>query len=583
MRLDRIWGGLRVRLAFLIFLALCPLGLIALWQTFRTVEEATALKEDALINATQIEAVGQRARIRQAVGAGQALGAMVRVSSTSACRAIMQEFVQNEPGFVFAGFVPISGIMTCSSAEETVLDFSEYETLQDAINRAEVYVEININGAVSQQNVMIVSVPVFDATVLQGFISLSMPMKIIRDMSRTQDAVTLIGIGTSGETFALNGLANGPDAYLPRGMSPADVVEQAGTNFRAQDQSGEMRMFSVTQTIGDSYVIVGSWPQAGLVSMGTWRLALAPLLFAALMWFASIAVSYLGLTRLVLQPLAELRSAMRRFALGERTAVGLDLENAPDEFKDAERAFNRMALLITEAEAQQMTDLHDKEVLLREVHHRVKNNLQMIASIMNLEARNAYTDEARYMLAGLQRRVRGLAMLHRSLYTQAETSRIDARDLVASVVSDTSAMLPETSVRIDTDLISVMLYPDQAVPLSMWVAEALTNAIKYVRPDASNVAFIRVDLTVDDAGMASISVQNSINKTAKVTPSSFKGTGLGTKLMTAFCRQLEGEDEIKDTGGQYAHTLRFRVQNFIPEADDGTTENAKAGSHTDAA
>ncbi len=561
-------GGLRIKLILLTSLVLFPLGLIALWQTFQEVRDNRALTQRMLIDTTRVAASDHRAQIKQAVGAGHGLGTIARLADLATCRQAMIQFLESDPAFAFAGYVPVSGIMECSSAGDTVIDFSEYDTLQDAIDRADVYVEVNANGAVSGQAVVIVSVPVFEDGTLTGFVSLSLPQDTVIRENVLEEEIELVAIATSGEVFGLSHGAGESKDYLPRDMSPADILSRSGTSFVAENAAGQERIFSVTRSVADSYVIVGSWQQSSLVSASVWQQALMPLLFAVLMWVASMAVAFLGLDRLVLRHLRALRSAMRQFALGERNADGLALDNAPDEFKDAERAFNRMALLITEAEAQQMTDLHDKEVLLREVHHRVKNNLQMIASIMNLQARAARTDEVREVLGGLQRRVRGLAMLHRSLYAEAETSRVDARDLVAAVVSDTSTIVPDPTLSITTDLRSAMLYPDQAVPLSMWVAEALTNAVKYVGRDAQGGAFILVAMDLDDAGTVTLRVENSTGTPLlddHVVPES---TGLGTKLMTAFSRQLEGTVEALDTDGRFVHMLRFHVQDFNPENDD---------------
>lgn len=577
MNVNRLLGGLRTRLVLLTLLALFPLGLIALWQTFQAVDDARDLNEQTRIAATNISAIEQRARIKKAIGAGNALGAIVRSADLPTCRRAMREFLGSDPEFIFAGFIDVSGIMSCSTAGDEVFDFSRYETLQAAIDGGTVFIEVNTNGAISNENVLIVSTPVYEATTLLGFVSLSLPMALLNSGQASPDGITLIGVGTSGAPFALTSTLELTDAYLPRGLSPDEILARAGTNFLALDQTGDRRMFSVTEPIEGSYVIVGSWAQSDLVSLGTWRLALLPLMFALLMWASSVAVSYLGLSRLVLRPLAELRSAMRQFALGERALAGLDLQNAPDEFKDAERAFNRMALLITEGEARRMTDLHDKEVLLREVHHRVKNNLQMIASIMNLQARNAKTGEAREVLAGLQRRVRGLAMLHRSLYCDAGTSRVDAHELVSAVVSDASALLPDPSLGIGTDLASALLYPDQAVPLSMWLAEALTNAVKYVGTNASGVAFIHVALHVDAAGDVTLKVENSMGQPVAEASTNADSTGLGTKLMTAFTRQLEGTVDREDTADRYMLRLRFRIQDFQSETDNdspGADQNA---------
>lgn len=571
-----VLGKLRVRLILLTLLALFPLGIIALGQAIQTADQNRERNQQALLDATNVAAASQSARIKQAIGAGQGLATIALVTDTATCRQGMSQFLANNPTYAFAGFIPISGVMTCSSSGDLTVDFSDFPSWQRALAKADVFVEVNTDGAVSGKPVVIVNVPVLDAGSLIGFVSLSLPQDVINTPSSDPENTSLVALATSGNAFAMSTQTGKAEMYLPRDMTMDEITARAGDIFFASDASGESRAFTVTERIADSFVIVGSWPRSVLFGRDQWQQALTPVLFAVLMWSASISVASFGLDRLVLRHLRALRSAMRRFALGERNAEGLALHNAPDEFKDAERAFNRMAMLITEAEAARLTDLHDKEVLLREVHHRVKNNLQMIASIMNLQARGARTDDVRDVLASLQRRVRGLAMLHQSLYTQSETSQVDASDVVAAVVADSSALLPDSSLRIETELSSARLYPDQAVPLSMWVTEALTNAVKYVGRTKTGQVQISVTMTHDESGQVALHVENTKGTPLVPNAGKVESTGLGTKLMTAFCRQLEGEIETEDTAERYSHILRFRVQGFEPEVAEDAPDRQRA-------
>ncbi len=569
-------GSLRVRLLLLMLLALFPLGLIAMWQTFRVVEETRTITRQMMLDTTAAAAVDQRGLIQRVVGAGFGLGAMARVADTDTCRSAMADFLKSNDTIAFAGYVPRSGIMSCSSSGDAVVDFSDYPNFTEAIDRDAIFVEVNNSGAVSGTPVIIVNVPVRDDGAFEGFVSLSMPQDALRGtIAHDVEGLSLVAISTSGVAFDISGLDGDAADHLPRDVAPQDMFARAGTTFSGFSKSGVPRIFSVTSAIEDSYVVVGSWPNTGIFERALWVQAALPALFAVIMWAASMLVAYFGLDRLVLRHLKALRSAMRQFALGERSTEGLVLEDAPNEFEDAQRAFNRMTLLITEAEARQLTDLHDKEVLLREVHHRVKNNLQMIASIMNLQSRTARSAETREMLGGLQRRVRGLATLHRSLYAHTDTSQVDARELLDAVVAESSAILPGKTLEIRKDLASFLLYPDQAVPLSMWAAEALTNAVKYVGRNGDETPYIKVTATHDGAGTATLSIENSTG-TPLIDPidDEVESTGLGTKLMIAFCRQLEGEAETTDVDGAFALRLRFSIQGF---ADDATTE--RQGAH----
>ena len=257
---------------------------------------------------------------------------------------------------------------------------------------------------------------------------------------------------------------------------------------------------------------------------------------------------------------------MRRFALGERSAQSLRLDAPPGELADAERAFNRMALIISDAEARREADLRDKEVLLKEVHHRVKNNLQLIASIMNMQARNARSPETKQMLAGLQQRVRGLAMLHRTLYTTPELTTVDGADLIRTVVNDVTQALDADDLALEMSLDRVDLYPDQAVPLSMLLAEAVTNAVKHIGRAPDGRTAIDVSLVTEDDGRVRVSVSNTKGERlpGRQPPHEDEPSGLGTRLMAAFVAQLDGSAETEETDERYVYTVTLQARDFEP-------------------
>ncbi len=560
------FGGLRVRLILLMTIALFPLGLISLAQTASVMDQARNINRETLLDLTNAAAAEERAILQEAVGAATGLGTLALVTDLETCRSGMRNFLSKNASYVFAGYINADGQMACSSSDQ-VADFSDLESFKQAVARRETFVEVNPDGAITGMPVVIVSAPVFDGETLLGFVSLSVPQSALDNVPPVVagQPVAFMAVNVLGEIINSSEPVADSTLHLPQETPLEALFMKAGTTFLDVDGTGETRLFTVTEVIANSYVVVGSWPEAVLLNRGSWALTTAPLLFPVLMWLAGLAVAYFGLQRLVLRHLTRLRSGMRRFALGERRFDGLGLDTPPDEFRDVERAFDRMTRLITEAEAQQMTDLHDKEVLLREVHHRVKNNLQLIASIMNLQSRSARTDEARYVLENLQRRVRGLAMLHRSLYSGPETSLVDGQDLITAVVRDASAVLPSPSLQIETDLVSVPLYPDQAVPLSMWTAESLTNAIKYVGRSADGPPRILVSMKLADENVLTLDISNTVGQLL-VQPPEGGSSGLGSKLMAAFTRQLEGEAEIIEADGQYCHRLRFSVTGF--NADD---------------
>ncbi len=555
------------RLVLLMTLALLPLGLISISQTKVVVEEAEALSRASLLGRTRDVASEERRLVQNALGAAQGMASVALALDPEQCTQAMQRLVADTPDFIFAGFVPLNGQMTCSSAGETV-DLTRIPGFESEIRRDGPFVQINPNGAVTNRPVLIVSQPVRNENGVQGRMTISIPHWIADESLDDQtpvEGLKIASFNSEGQIIAAtHGIASA-QAYLPADIALADLPERNGETFRALANDGRERLFAITALVDGTLYLVGSWP-ADTASGGSAVLGdTAPALFPALMWLAGMGVAVLGLQHLVLRHLSDLRSAMRQFALGERNRDGLTLKNPPQEFEDAARAFNRMAFILTEAEARQEADLRDKEVLLREVHHRVKNNLQLIASIMNMQMRRARSQEARQLLAGLQQRVRGLAMLHRTLYTTTEVTTIDSRDLIETVVADASNLIPDCQMEVVTDLASFPLYPDQAVPLSMLVAEALTNAFKY--SDTTRLHDpVRVVLEEHGANIARLTVTNPVAE-GQEQDAEDMGDGLGSQLLKAFIRQLDGTADSKARDGHFVFDITFERRDFESDAD----------------
>lgn len=171
------------------------------------------------------------------------------------------------------------------------------------------------------------------------------------------------------------------------------------------------------------------------------------------------------------------------------------------------------------------------------------------------------------MLQGLQRRVQGLAAIHRTLYTTTEMTCVDVAALADEMVSEVAALAGQgaRAVTVRRDLTPLQLYPDQAVPLSMVLSEMLTNAFKYVgRPED---AAARIDVTLKAApdGRVELAVENT-----RGTPLGEEldndSTGIGTRLMRAFVMQLDGVEEVEDLPDSYRMVVRFRPAEFVPDA-----------------
>ncbi|MEL6548946.1 MAG: histidine kinase dimerization/phosphoacceptor domain -containing protein [Pseudomonadota bacterium] len=566
-RLRKSLQSLSARIILLMTLALFPLGLISIYQTRAVIGEAQELTNAALTSQTIAAAAAERELIQEAVGAAAGLAASI-AGGVSDCPALLREFVSGSNSYIFAGYTERDGIMRCSSTGD-VVDFSDEPGLADALALDGPTISMNTEGRVSRQSVVLVSHAARAGGEALGLVTLSIPHWIanplLEDAEAGQDGLRLASVNSAGTIISSSGPLEGASDFLPADIPLDEVFARKGGTFSARAADGSFRFYTVSRMIEDQLALVGSWPAAAsslgaISSAQAWAIG-----FPVLMWFAGVGVAYFGLQRLVVRHIKRLRSSMRRFALGDREDAFLELIDAPEELEEAERAFNRMAVIITEAENRQLKDLRDKEVLLKEVHHRVKNNLQLIASIINMQAREAKQGETRRMLSNLQRRVRGLAMLHRSLYTTPDETQVNSADLVEMVVADTSALAREQEIEVSSQLSAAPLFPDQAVPFSMLVSEAMTNAFKHHGKSAEGKAFIDVQLTTSGRDLR-LTVANSVappgQKSELPDDGVLSSDGLGRRLMTAFVSQLEGEQSVEETPDRYALNITIPLRNF---------------------
>lgn len=197
--------------------------------------------------------------------------------------------------------------------------------------------------------------------------------------------------------------------------------------------------------------------------------------------------------------------------------------------------------------------LRDKEVLLREVHHRVKNNLQVICSLLNLQAESAGDPHTRTILKESQQRIRSMALVHEKLYRSEHFSSIDFADYLGSMTREMMRSIDPGSVRLKLDCDRIYLDIERAIPAGMIVTELLTNAFKHAFPDRPGGA---VTITVRGDGDTCVVMtvaDDGVGLPPHLDIASSRSTGM--VIIHGLTRQLDGELTVDGTGG-----TSFRVR-----------------------
>jgi two-component sensor histidine kinase len=199
----------------------------------------------------------------------------------------------------------------------------------------------------------------------------------------------------------------------------------------------------------------------------------------------------------------------------------------------------------------------EREVLLREVNHRVGNSLQIIASLLHLQANSTTQEDVKAALTNAMGRVAAVAQVHRRLYTSHDLKSVllnqylDAllEDLRRSAEGDRMSRLTLKAQPIEID-------PDRAVAIGIVVNELVMNAVKYAYPDGAGP--IHVDLTAQDDNLLLSIADDGVGLNVKADP---RSTGMGQRIVTAMASKLEASVERDPGHAGTRIVLRFRRVN----------------------
>lgn len=195
--------------------------------------------------------------------------------------------------------------------------------------------------------------------------------------------------------------------------------------------------------------------------------------------------------------------------------------------------------------------LHEKTVLLNEVHHRVKNNLQVITSLLNLQADHAADPRLRAMLAESCGRVKAMALTHQLLYERKNFSRLDLGDYLERLMHSIRATYRDTGKRIALRLVlpsaSVQLDLERTIPCGLLLNELVTNSLKHAFP-GERCGEILIELSEDGAGLIHFSIADDGIGLPSETELAAR-VSLGLQLVPLFVEQLHGTLEIKRESG----------------------------------
>jgi PAS domain S-box-containing protein len=202
-----------------------------------------------------------------------------------------------------------------------------------------------------------------------------------------------------------------------------------------------------------------------------------------------------------------------------------------------------------QAEEKIKASLKEKEVLLKEIHHRVKNNLQIVSSLLKLQSSYSKDPQALEMFKESQSRIRSMALIHEKLYQSQDLSKVSFAEYIGNLAANLfrSYEINSTAINLKINVENIFLEIDVAVPCGLIINELISNSLKYAFPDESK-GKIQIDLYCDNEREITLIISdNGIG-----LPKDFDFQNpetLGLQLVNNLVEQLEGTIEINGNNG----------------------------------
>ena len=224
--------------------------------------------------------------------------------------------------------------------------------------------------------------------------------------------------------------------------------------------------------------------------------------------------------------------------------------------KDGHNERLEARVLLRTAELEESNKM--KENLLREIHHRVKNNLQITSSLMNMQKRKLKSKEAITALEDSQARISAIALTHQKIYQDRDSKAVNLGEYLNDLMKYEKKISSSFSYKINCPEISIDL--DRAVPLALIISELATNAVKHAYPDSTKYNELLINVKKLNLDEVSLTILDN----GKGLPEDFdieNAEGIGFEIIRALCRQISAKlaYESNENGTQFNLIFRNTV------------------------
>lgn len=525
--------SLRGRLAALLGLAFLPAGAVAVQAGMTAEAERRAAIQQA-IGAEEIAAMtavrDQIIRMRE-ITRSLAANADLFADNRARCQATLERIGEQYEALTVLSVINGAGDIVCADERRLIGDDINADALLGlAASRLGAVIGFN-----EEAGVFVVVAPA-ELGAQGGDVFVGV----------TQPAQSLLALYRDERPLSANLVVNGAGRILFAENLDLDTPEAA--EMRELIEENPSRLLTNAQRVGRSWLIATEVEPGSLFIVHAWRpppatlldnlRSIWTLLAPVLLWLAAVGAAWYAIELFVARPLFLVERLARAYARGEESELDEEmLRTAPMEMRNLRRTLAAMAKTLRGREARITEALQEERVLLREVHHRVKNNLQMVASILSIQARSSEDEAEARGLARAKDRVQMLALAHARIYASGEVRDIAldqlAGDVARGLIAGRGAAA--SHLRLEMTLDSVRTDVDRAVAFAFMIGESISSAIDHVL--ATRGATITMSLVVQEDGSLAFEVGSD------QLPAGGEAAPAAQRLIDAFASQLNARVE----------------------------------------
>ncbi|MCW5714830.1 MAG: HAMP domain-containing protein [Bauldia sp.] len=557
------------RLILLIAIAALPVLLLYVWSALDQRRNLLDTAEDQLLRSARLLAAQQDQYFLRARNVmSTVLRAAEEISTADPdCNDLLATIADSDATFALLALATPDGDILCSSIPEAVgVNVSDRGEVVEAVATGTLAIGSPRQGAFSNRLILPLALPSRTGSAGAALVAIaSLDLDGLSD-TMAQSTLPASGIGV---------IFNSDRAILARTPANATVdqavfapvraeiaLESGGAGLvRSEAVNGVSQIWAVADLLVEQglFVAIGI-PVPQLVESADRNLRRGIGILLGVFIFAAIAALLVGEST-IRRPLKALADAAGRLRSGSLSVRIADRPSAP-ELRNLATAFNAMAGSIENdaAELQQQNEklnqlIGEKDMLVREMNHRIKNSLQLVSSMVSLQLATVTDPDARASLSAAQGRVAAVAKVHERLYSGQRLDSVEVAPYLVDLAHDLGETLglPAAGGSITVRSVDEMLAPDKVIPLGLIACELVTNAVKHGPTGGAVNVVVALERDGDRLRLA-------VSDDGEGLPQNFDPTanpGLGMKVIRALATQLGGTLEIDRPERGTTFSLRF--------------------------